>query len=118
MAPLRRERLIESAAGDAHRDAYYIDGKIFSFGDKLSFKDMRGSELALIDQKLLSIGPQYEIIRGGATVAVVPDRWLQRAASPDLPTARCSTTRASRPSPGSSFVAAIRPRTAMTSSVR
>ena len=31
-----------------------------------------------------------------------PDRWLQRAANPDLPTARCRTTRASRLSPGSS----------------
>ena len=32
---------------------------------------MGGNELALINQKLLSIGPQYKIIRGGETVAVV-----------------------------------------------
>jgi uncharacterized protein YxjI len=53
------------------RDAYQVDGKVFSIGGKLSFKDMSGNELALIDQKLLSIGTQYEIIRGGKTVAVV-----------------------------------------------
>jgi uncharacterized protein YxjI len=32
---------------------------------------MQGKQLAAIDQKLLSLGPQYEIVRGGATVAVV-----------------------------------------------
>jgi uncharacterized protein YxjI len=56
---------------DAGEDAYYIDGKVFSFGNKLSFKDPQGAQVALIDQKLLSIGPQYEIIRGGKTAAVV-----------------------------------------------
>ena len=53
------------------RDAYYVDGKVFSVGNKLSFHDMRGKELARIEQKLLSIGPQYTIIRDGTTVAVV-----------------------------------------------
>ena len=53
------------------RDAYYVDGKVFSVGNKLSFNDMGGSELARIEQKLLSIGPQYEIVRDGTTVAVV-----------------------------------------------
>jgi uncharacterized protein YxjI len=24
---------------DAEREAFYVDGKVFSFGDKLSFKD-------------------------------------------------------------------------------
>ena len=53
------------------RDAFYVDGKVFSFGHKLAFKDMAGHELATIDQKLLGFGPQYAIIRGGETVAVV-----------------------------------------------
>jgi uncharacterized protein YxjI len=53
------------------RDAYYVDGKVLSFGDKLSFQDMKGNELARIDQKLLSFGPQYDIERGGKTVATV-----------------------------------------------
>jgi uncharacterized protein YxjI len=53
------------------RDAYHVDGKVFSFGDKLAFNDMDGNELARIEQKLLSLGPQYHIVRGGATVAVV-----------------------------------------------
>jgi uncharacterized protein YxjI len=50
---------------------YYIDGKVFSFGNKLSIKDRSGAELARINQKLLSLGPQYEIVSGGETVAVV-----------------------------------------------
>ena len=53
------------------RPAYHVDGKVFSFGDKLSFNDMEGHQLAAIEQKLLHLGPQYEISRGGKTVAVV-----------------------------------------------
>lgn len=62
---------IRNAEGD---DAYFIDGKVFSFGNKLSFQDMHGNELVHIRQKLLSLGAQYEIERGGETVAVVKKR--------------------------------------------
>ena len=56
---------------DGH-DKYYVDGKVFSFGNKLSFLDSKGgTELIRIDQKLLSFGPQYEIRRGNETVAIV-----------------------------------------------
>ena len=57
---------------ESGRDAFYVDGKVFSFGDKLSFRDVRsGQEVALIDQKMLAIGPTYEIYRGGKVAAVV-----------------------------------------------
>ncbi len=52
-------------------DAFFIDGKVFSIGDKLSFQDMEGNELAFIRQKLLSWGPTYEIYRDGELAAVV-----------------------------------------------
>jgi uncharacterized protein YxjI len=48
-----------------------VDGRAFSFGDKLAFKDMAGNELAFIRQKLLAWGPTYEISRGGQPAAVV-----------------------------------------------
>ena len=57
---------------ESGREVFYVDGKIFSFGDKLSFRDVATKqELAVIDQKLLSIGPTYEIYRGGRRAAVV-----------------------------------------------
>ena len=57
---------------ESGREVFYVDGKIFSFGDKLSFRDVASKqELAVIDQKLLSIGPTYEIYRGGRRAAVV-----------------------------------------------
>jgi uncharacterized protein YxjI len=57
---------------ESGRDVFYVDGKVFSFGDKLSFRDVAtGDALALIDQKLLAIGPTYEIYRGGQLAAVV-----------------------------------------------
>jgi uncharacterized protein YxjI len=57
---------------ESGRDVFYVDGKVLSFGDKLSFRDVAtGNELALIDQKLLAIGPTYEIYRGGQRAAVV-----------------------------------------------
>src|SRR6201999_2138435 len=43
------------------RPAYYVDGRAFSIGEKLSFQDMAGHELAFIKQRLLAIGPTYEI---------------------------------------------------------
>jgi len=53
------------------RDVYFVDGKAFSIGDKLVFKDMSGNELARIEQKLLAWGPTYEIYRDGRHVATV-----------------------------------------------
>lgn len=56
---------------DAGRDAFFVDGKVFTLGDRLSFEDMQGHELARIEQKLLSWGKTYEIYRGDELAAVV-----------------------------------------------
>lgn len=53
------------------RDVYFVDGKGFSIGNQLSFRDLAGNELAYIKQKVFAWGPTYEIHRGGALVAVV-----------------------------------------------
>jgi uncharacterized protein YxjI len=53
------------------REIYYVDGRAFSLGDKLSFQDANRREVAFIRQKLLAWGPTYEITRGGDLVAVV-----------------------------------------------
>jgi uncharacterized protein YxjI len=53
------------------QNVYFVDGKAFSIGEKLSFQDLKGNELAFIRQKLLNWGPTYEIERDGAVVAVV-----------------------------------------------
>ncbi len=56
---------------EAGEEVFFVDGKAFSFGDKLSFQDMQRNELAFIRQKLLAWGPTYEIHRNGAVAAVV-----------------------------------------------
>ena len=57
---------------DEHeREVFFVDGKAFSFGDKLSFQNMAGNELAYISQRLLTWGPTYEIYRGERLAAVV-----------------------------------------------
>lgn len=71
-----REKLIAlgqdfTIQDESGSDAFFVDGKAFSFGDKLVFKDMAGNELARIEQKLLAWGPTYEIYRGGEQVATV-----------------------------------------------
>lgn len=53
------------------RDVFFVDGKVFTLREKLSFQDLNGNELAFIRQKLLSFGPKYEIYRGGNLAAVV-----------------------------------------------
>src|SRR5688572_10726410 len=50
---------------------FYVDGRVFSLGDKLSFQDMNGQELAFIRQRLLSWGPTYEITQGGEVMATI-----------------------------------------------
>lgn len=50
---------------------FFVDGKAFSLGAKLSFQDMQGNELVFIRQKVLSWGPTYEIYRQGELAAVV-----------------------------------------------
>jgi uncharacterized protein YxjI len=52
-------------------DRFFVDGKAFTIGEKLSFQDMNGNELAFIRQKLLAWGPTYEIYRNGELAAVV-----------------------------------------------
>jgi uncharacterized protein YxjI len=56
---------------EAGEDVFFVDGKAFSIGNKLSFQDLNGNELAFIRQKLLSWGPTYEITRGDELLAVV-----------------------------------------------
>ena len=53
------------------QDMFYVDGKVFSLGNQLSFQDMEGNELAFIRQKLLAWGPTYEIYRRGELQAIV-----------------------------------------------
>jgi uncharacterized protein YxjI len=52
-------------------DTFLVDGKAFSVGDKLSFQDMAGNELAYISQKLLSFKKRYDIYRGDQLFAHV-----------------------------------------------
>jgi uncharacterized protein YxjI len=56
---------------DQQQPRFFVDGRAFSIGDKLSFQDMSGHELAFIRQRLLSWGPTYEITRDGNVVATV-----------------------------------------------
>jgi uncharacterized protein YxjI len=56
---------------ESGNDAFFVDGRAFSIGNKLSFQDMAGNELAFIQQKLLSWGPTHEISRNGELVATV-----------------------------------------------
>jgi len=70
------------------KDVFFVDGKVFSFGSKLSFQDTSGNELLHIRQKLLSLAPQYEIERGGETIAVVKKQlftFLSARFSVDVP---------------------------------
>jgi len=54
-------------------DAFFVDGKVFSLRDKLIFQDMGGKELAVVQKKLLSFGPTYEIYHDGQLKASVKE---------------------------------------------
>ena len=56
--------------GDGN-DVFIVDGKAFSLGDKLAFRDLAGHELTYISQKLMSFKKRYEIYRNGKLFAEV-----------------------------------------------
>jgi uncharacterized protein YxjI len=73
---------------EAGRDVYVVDGKGISLGDQLSFRDLAGTELAFIKQRLLAWGKTYEIHRAGVLVAVVKRElfsFLKHRFSVDVP---------------------------------
>jgi len=53
------------------RDAFFVDGQMFTFGKQLSFQTMARQELAFIKQQVFNWGPTYEIYRGGQLYAQV-----------------------------------------------
>jgi uncharacterized protein YxjI len=72
-----------------HQDqnVYLVDGAAFSWGQKLSFQDMTGKELAHISQKMMSFMPRYEIYRQGAKFADVKQNraWFKTKFTLDVP---------------------------------
>ncbi len=61
---------------ESGRDLFFVDGRVLSFGDKLSFQDMERNELAFIKQRVFSWRPTYHICRGGTVVATVRKKLL------------------------------------------
>lgn len=53
------------------RDVYFVDGRAFSFGAKLSFQDLQKKELAFIEQKVLAWGRTFDVWRDGKHAARV-----------------------------------------------
>jgi len=78
MRYIMKKKLLSFGADFTIRDAggndvYFVDGKVFSLRDQLVFQDMRGNELAVVQRKLLSWGPTYEIYHRGQLEAVVKE---------------------------------------------
>ena len=66
---------------------FFVDGQAFSWGNKLSFQDMSGRELAFIDQKMMSFMPKYQIHRDGKIFAEVIKEfsWFSKEFTLDVP---------------------------------
>jgi uncharacterized protein YxjI len=61
------------AIKDEHgREAFYVDGKVFTLRKTLSFLDAKKNEVARIVKRIISIGPVYDVYDGaGRQVATV-----------------------------------------------
>ena len=76
MRYVMRQKLLSLAdnftiKNEQEQDVFLVKGKVFSFGDKLSFQDLAGKELVFIDQRLLNWSPTYELWKQGELLAVV-----------------------------------------------
>ena len=74
-------------ADENGEDAFFVKGKVFSWGDDLSLLDTAGVEQARIKQKLMSFLPCYEIIRNGELFARVIKEftWFNKEFTLDVP---------------------------------
>jgi uncharacterized protein YxjI len=72
---------------DQGQKCYVVKGKAFSWGDKLSFQDPDGNELAFISQKVLSFRPRYRIYVAGNLFAEVNKEfsWFSKKFTLDVP---------------------------------
>jgi uncharacterized protein YxjI len=61
---------------DQGKAVFEVKGKLISLGDKLSFRNMSGDELALIKQEIISLVPSYRIYRDGDLQADVSKKLL------------------------------------------
>ena len=59
---------IENAHGQR---VYFVDGKAFRLREHLAFKDLRGNELAAIQEKVMHVKDTYSIYRNGQALATV-----------------------------------------------
>lgn len=59
---------IENAMGQR---VYFVDGKAFRVREHLAFKDMRGNELAAIQERVMRVKDTYSIYRNGQVLATV-----------------------------------------------
>src|SRR5205085_8010797 len=59
---------IENAHGQR---VYFVDGKAFRLREHLAFKDVRGNELAAIQEKVMHVKDTYSIYRNGQALATV-----------------------------------------------
>ena len=76
MRYVMRQKLLSLAdnftiKNEQEQDVFLVKGKLFSFGDKLSFQDLTGKELVFINQRLLNWSPTYELWRQAELLAVV-----------------------------------------------
>jgi uncharacterized protein YxjI len=53
------------------RETYRVEGRALVFGKKLTFLDMRDSEVAYISQRMPSWGPTFEVYHGDDLQAIV-----------------------------------------------
>ncbi|MDE0865600.1 MAG: LURP-one-related family protein [Rubripirellula sp.] len=68
-------------------ECFVVKGKAFSWGNKLSFQDVAGNELAQIRQKLMVFKPRYQIFVGDELFAEVTKEfsWLTKKFLLDVP---------------------------------
>ena len=67
-----------------NQPVFIVQGKVFSWGDKLSFREVSGRELAYISQELFALRPRYQ--NGTVFAQVVKEfTWFNQTFTLDIP---------------------------------
>lgn len=57
-------------------EAFHVNGRLLSIGDKLVLRDAKGSDRIVIKEKILRIRPTYQIKHNGKVLATINKRLL------------------------------------------
>jgi uncharacterized protein YxjI len=74
MISIGKDFYVETADG---QQAFFVDGKVLALQETFVIQDMKGHEMATIQERRLALRETMDIYRGGRVIATVRKAWIK-----------------------------------------